>query len=138
MLPIAPALPHHVARISALFHRREQSQGHWTHLAEAVLDLGTVTGIAQSSNYCHLVWVSDLEQGAGSMRSPAASRPTPGRAVAVHNSNNDGNSCHLLDTYCGPGPARCFTWEQSLSPTPPPPQFLPILSSLVFVLKQRK
>lgn len=43
----------------------EQSQGHWTHLAEAVLDLGTVTGVPQSSNYCHLVWVSDLEQGAG-------------------------------------------------------------------------
>lgn len=65
MLPIAPALLHCVVRISALSHRREQSQGPQTHLAEAVLDLGTVTGIPQSSNYCHLVWVSDLEQGAG-------------------------------------------------------------------------
>lgn len=51
--------------ISALPHRREQSQGHWTSLSVAVLDLGTATGIPQSRNYCHLAWVSDLEQEAG-------------------------------------------------------------------------
>lgn len=81
VLPIPPALPHHVARISALSHRREPSQGHWAPLAEAVLDLGAVTGIPQSSNYCHLVWVSDLEQGAGQ------------HAVSRCQQTNRGQSC---------------------------------------------
>lgn len=63
-----------------------------------------VTSIPQSHNYHHLAWVSDLEQGAAQPAPPpAASRLATGDSLVVHNNNNDDNSCHLLDTRCGPG-----------------------------------
>lgn len=101
-----PHLPYHVAKCaqpcSALQPGAEPEASPLT--VAALLELGAVTSIPQSHNYHHLAWVSDLEQGAAQPgRPPAASRPTTGDSFVVHNNNHDDNSCHLLDTRCGPG-----------------------------------